>query len=129
MSPRKKAPPRVTDAELAVLEILWKKGDLSIRQLADDLYPGGGASEYSTVQKLLERLEAKGCVQRDRQSFVHQFRARVDRADVLDVELAEVAEKLCDGSLTPLLLHLVARQKLKKEDREALRKMLEEGDA
>ncbi len=126
MPKRKRPAPRVTDAELAVLETLWKDGSLSIRQIADRLYPGGATSEYATVQKLLERLETKGCVARDRRSFAHTFRAQIERADVIDQQLAEVAEKLCEGSLTPLLLHLVEKQKLSREDREMLRRLLEE---
>src|SRR5206468_5487882 len=52
--------PDVPDAELAVLRELWDKGPESIRQLTDALYPGGSDAHYATVQKLLERLEAKG---------------------------------------------------------------------
>jgi BlaI family transcriptional regulator, penicillinase repressor len=126
MAKRKRNTPRVTGAELGVLEVLWRRGDLSIREIADELYPRGKASEYATVQKLLERLEAKGCVARDRSSFAHLFHARVERADVLDQELAEVADKLCEGSLTPLLLHLVSKQKLSRAEREKLRRLLEE---
>ena len=129
MSKRKPPAPKVTDAELAVLEILWKHGALSIRRLADELYPGGRASAYATVQKLLERLEAKGCVVRDRSAFAHVFAARIDRSHVIDHELAKVADKLCDGSLTPLLMHLAARRKLTREDREVLRKLLKENGA
>jgi len=124
-SKRSKQPtPRVTGAELSVLDALWKQGRLSIRQIADEIYPGGKASEYATVQKLLERLEAKECVARDRSSFAHLFEARIQRADLIDQELAEVAEKLCDGSLTPLLTHLVAKRKLTREEREMLRRLL-----
>ena len=131
MPKRKRPAPRVTDAELAVLEELWKADGLTIRQItiryiSEQLYPGGGTSEYATVQKLLERLESKKCVERDRRGFVHTFRARIARADVIDQQLAEVADKLCDGSLTPLLLHLVAKQKLSREDREMLRRLIEE---
>jgi len=120
----KQPPPRVTGAELSVLDALWRQGRLSIRQIADEIYPGGKASEYATVQKLLERLEAKECVARDRSSFAHLFEARIQRADLIDQELAEVAEKLCDGSLTPLLTHLVAKRKLTREEREMLRRLL-----
>jgi len=124
-SKRSKQPtPRVTGAELSVLDALWRQGRLSIRQIADEIYPGGKASEYATVQKLLERLEAKECVARDRSSFAHLFEARIQRADLIDQELAEVAEKLCDGSLTPLLTHLVAKRKLTREEREMLRRLL-----
>ena len=55
-------PQDVTDAELEVLRALWELGPATIRTLADRLYPRGGASEYATVQKLLERLEDKGHV-------------------------------------------------------------------
>ena len=126
--PRRKRPaPKVTDAELAILDVLWRRGEATIRQIAGELYPGGAASEYATVQKLLERLEAKGCVLRDRSSFAHLFRAQVERGDLIDQRLAEVAEKLCEGSLTPLLLHLAGSRRLSKKEREALRKLLEEG--
>src|SRR5437867_3096103 len=55
-------PQDVTDAELAVLEVLWTQGPSSRRQIADVLYPGGQPAHYTTVQKLLERLESKGHV-------------------------------------------------------------------
>jgi predicted transcriptional regulator len=125
MSQRKPIP-KVTDAELAVLEVLWKRGELPIREITQELYPRGRASEYATVQKLLERLEAKGCVARDRSSFAHAFKARIERADVIALELAEVADKLCEGSLTPLLMQLVAGRKLGREERELLRRLLDE---
>ena len=100
----------VTDAELAVLQALWERGSATIRQLTDALYPGGSAAQYATVQKLLERLEAKGCVRRDRQPWPHLFVATVDRDDLIGRRLRAVAEKLCGGSLTPLLTHLIIRR-------------------
>jgi predicted transcriptional regulator len=123
MARREKA--RVTGAELAVLAALWEKPGLSIRGISDRLYPGGGASEYATVQKLLERLEAKGCIRRDRSGFAHSFTARVERQDLIGREIEEVAEKLCGGSFTPILVHLIGKRKLSVKERDALRRMLE----
>lgn len=116
--------PRVADAELAVLEVLWERERATIREIAAQLYPSGSTSEYATVQKLLERLEAKGCVRRDRRSFAHVFSATVCRDDLLGQRLQEVAEKLCEGSLTPLFLHLMRAVRLNSRERETLRKML-----
>jgi BlaI family penicillinase repressor len=116
--------PHVADAELAVLEVLWQRDRATIREITTELYPTGSTSEYATVQKLLDRLEAKGCVRRDRSTFAHQFSATVERDDVLGRRLQEVAEKLCEGSLTPLLLHLARAARLTSRDREALRKLL-----
>jgi len=118
--------PRVPDAELAVLELLWEHGPATIRQLADRLYPGGSASQYATVQKLLERLEAKACVRRDRSQFAHRFEAIVARDDLIGQRLQTVAETLCDGSLTPLLMHLAGAARLTPAQREMLRRMLDE---
>ena len=63
-----RTPKDVTDAELAVLNLLWDWESATIRRLTDELYPGGNFAHYTTVQKLLERLEAKGCVARQRRS-------------------------------------------------------------
>src|SRR5262245_18775444 len=95
------------DAELAVLQQLWEQGPATIRQLSDVLYPQGIDAHYATVQKLLERLEAKGCVDRDRSVHAHIFRATIDRDEIIGRRLQAIAEKLCGGSLTPLLTNLV----------------------
>jgi len=118
----------VTDAELAVLEVLWDEGPSTIRHIADRLYPDGGTSEYATVQKLLERLEGKRCVRRDRSGFAHIFSAAVDRSDLIDRRLRDVAAKLCGGSLTPLLMHLVDDVRLTRREREALRRLIDGAD-
>jgi BlaI family transcriptional regulator, penicillinase repressor len=124
-----RTPQDITDAELAVLEVLWRAGPCSIRQITDVLYPEGRAAHYATVQKLLERLEAKQSVRRDRSGSIHRFAATVDRDELIGRRLQSVAEKLCGGSWTPLLTHLVQRQKLSAQDRQALRDLIEELDA
>jgi BlaI family transcriptional regulator, penicillinase repressor len=116
----------VTDAELAVLQVLWDRPEANIRQLTDVLYPGGAAAQYATVQKLLERLEAKGCVRRDRSCWPHVFAAAVDRDALIGLRLRTMAEKLCGGSLTPLLTHLVETEGLRPEERDALRTRLDD---
>jgi predicted transcriptional regulator len=115
---------RLTDAEFAVLQGLWDGGSQTIRELADRLYPGGGVSEYATVQKLLERLESKNCAARDRSTHAHTFRATVAREDLIDAQLRQMAEKLCDGSFTPVLLQLIEQVSISKKDRETIRQLL-----
>ena len=67
---------QVTDGELAVLEVIWKRGDPTSRDIARAIYDDVSDSKTATVQKLLERLETKGCVDRDRTERAHRFRAR-----------------------------------------------------
>jgi predicted transcriptional regulator len=123
-----RTPQDVTEAELAILQLLWDHGPATIRRLTDALYPGGGAAQYGTVQKLLDRLESKGCVRRNRSAAAHTFTAIVDRQEIIGRRLRDVAEKLCGGSLTPLLTHLVRTRTLSAREREELRALIEELD-
>jgi BlaI family transcriptional regulator, penicillinase repressor len=118
----------ITDSELAVLRILWDRGTATIRQLTDVLYPQGEAAQYATIQKLLDRMEVKGYVRRDRTLYVHVFAAVLDRDELIGRRLRSLAEMLCDGSLTPLLTHLARANNLTDEDRLALRAIVEEPD-
>src|SRR5262249_925619 len=62
-------PPKdVTDAEVSILHVLWDRGKATVREIAELLYSGRSASQQATVQKLLERLEAKDCVVRSRET-------------------------------------------------------------
>jgi predicted transcriptional regulator len=119
----------VTDAELTILEVLWNRGAATIAELTSAIYGKRTTSRYATVQKLLERLEAKGCVARDRSSFAHRFMAAIGRDELIDHRLRDVAEKLCEGSLTPLLLHLVGATRLSPSQRKRIHQMIDEAEA
>ncbi len=118
----------VTEAELAVLEVLWQAGPSTIRQLTNAIYKEGTNSEYATVQKLLDRLMDKGCVNKSRESRAHAFSARISREEMIGSGLETLAEKLCRGSLTPLLIHLTGKVQLSKSDRDALRQLIEDSE-
>src|SRR5436305_14492504 len=116
-----RTPQDVTDAELGVLQALWDGGPAPIRRLTDALYPQAGVAQYATVQKLLERLESKGYVRRDRSQSVHVFSADVGRDDLLGRRLQTLAEQLCGGSIAPILRHLIQSRPLPADDRQSLR--------
>lgn len=120
--------PDVTDAELAILQALWDGGPATIRQLVERVYRQGGASVYATVQKLLDRLEAKECVERDRGGSVHVFRAAINRDELIDRRLRAVADALCGGSLSPLLSHLVEGKGFSEKERRELRDLVDRLD-
>lgn len=118
----------VTDAELAVLEVLWKEGTVTVRNITDQLYPDAEGSQHATVQKLLDRLKTKGFVSRDRSVWPHVFSAAIVREELIGRRLRKTAEKLCGGSLNPLLTHLIRDTGLSKNERESLRGLLDELD-
>lgn len=117
-----------SDAELRVLDILWRDGPLTVRRVADELYGSPTGVQYRTVQVQLDRLAKKGLVECLREHTPYSFRAAVDRARFLGVELQSMADKVCEGSLAPLLLNLAGRAKLTETEREELRRLLEEDD-
>jgi predicted transcriptional regulator len=104
--------PGVTDAEWAILQCLWASGPATVRQLRDALYPQGGPSAHATVHKLLERLEAKEYVRRTRPAGNLVFQATVGRDDLIGRQLETILEKMCGGSLQPLLSNLVRTRRL-----------------
>ncbi len=115
----------VSDGELGVLEVLWRRGKATVREITAEVYEDQSFSKYQSVQKLLERLEKKGCVRRDRSTAAHTFEPAVEREEILGHRLEQVADTLCGGSLTPLLMHLAGRTKLKPSEREALQKLID----
>ena len=116
----------VTDTELAMLQVLWDKGTATRRQITDVLYPNGGPAHYTTVQKLMERLEAKGYVRHQRSQGVLTYTATVGREQLISRRLQEVAEKLCGGSLTPLFMNLVRAKPLSTRELDEFQAIIRE---
>ena len=123
-----RTPQDVTDAELSILQVLWEQPTATVRELTERLYPEGTLSLTATVQKLLERLETKKCVKRNRKTWPHQFSAAIQRDALIAQRLQTTADKLCDGEIHPLLTSLVKARGLSVEDRESLRGLLDELD-
>jgi BlaI family penicillinase repressor len=122
-------PKDVTPKELEILQTLWEDGPATIRALTDKLYPDGGSGAYGSVQKLLERLEGKGMVERHRTGPAHTFAATVARDELIGQRLQDVAATLCGGSLTPLLTHLVRQSQLSESERRELRDLIDDLDS
>jgi len=72
-------PATLANAELALMELLWEEDRLTARQIRERLYPAATKAQHGTVQRLLQRLEEKGFVERDREQPVHLFAARISR--------------------------------------------------
>lgn len=123
-----RTPQDVTDAELSVLQSLWESQPATVRELTERLYPETTTALNATVQKLLERLEAKDCVTRNRTTWPHQFSAAIERDELIARQLQSTADKLCQGDIHPLLTSLVKARGLTTADRKSLRGLLDELD-
>ena len=116
----------ITDTELTVLRQLWRRDEATIRELTDALYPDGGHAHYATVQSLLDRLQGKGFVARDKKGRINIYRASVSRAELVSRRLRATADALCDGAMAPLLTHLVDNADLQPEEISALRELVDQ---
>lgn len=117
---------RLTNAEIALMELLWETSPLTARQIREQLYDDSAKSQHGTVQRLLQSVEEKGFVKRDRSLGVHLFSPTISREAYGGRQLESLAEKLTGGSIAPLLTHLLETDKLDKAEINRLRKVLEE---
>ena len=120
--------PSVSEAELEVLKVLWEHPSGTVREVNTILQEQGRRWAYTTVQTLLQRLEAKGFVHSDRSGSAHVYRAAVSRDDLLSQRLRELADQFCDGTASPLIQALVGDQRLSAEEIKQLRRFLDELD-
>lgn len=120
------AMPRLANAELAIMKLLWTEGRLTAPVIQERLYNTAVRPQHGTVQKLLRRLEEKGFVERERSVPAHRFSARIGREDYAGSQLEAIAERLTGGSLAPLISTLIDRKKMSRAEIERLRRLLDE---
>src|SRR2546430_1733243 len=106
----------VSDAELEVLKELWAGGPATVRDVAAALRKRRRRLAYNTVLTLLSRLREKGYVEADRRDTAHLFRAVVTREELLGSSLAALADRVCDGTASPLVLALVKGQQFSADE-------------
>ena len=118
--------PPLANAELAVMELLWDETGLTARRIRETLYPDASKAQHGTVQRLLQRLEEKGFVSRDKSLPVHLFSAAISREAYASGQLETLTAKLTGGSIAPLITHLIEQEKITPDEIGRLRSILEE---
>jgi len=116
-----------TDAEMVLLKTLWQDGPGTVRECVGRVT--GRDWAYTTVQTLLTRMESKGLVRCDRGGQAHVFSPAVSQNGLLKGRLRELADQLCGGLSTPLVLALMDDTELTPNDIAALRSQLDRMDA
>jgi BlaI family transcriptional regulator, penicillinase repressor len=119
-------PPPLANAELAVMEQLWDEQSLTAREIRERLYPASRGAQHGTVQRLLQRLEEKGYVRRDSRLAVHLFSAVIGREAYASGQLESLAQRLTQGSLAPLVTHLIEQKRITPDEIQRLRRILDE---
>jgi predicted transcriptional regulator len=116
----------VSEAELAVLKVLWELSRGTVREVRDILLSQGRDWAYTTVQTLLNRLEAKGHVRVERSGSVNIYRPAVSREQFAQQRLSNLAEELYEGAASSLVLALVEGTRFTAAELEQFRKLLDQ---
>ena len=118
------AQPRLSKLELQIMEVLWERGVVSIREI-QEAFPEKNRPAYTTVQTTVYRLESKKAVRRVKKiSNAHMFEAVVSRGAAHRRLLDDVLS-LFGGRSQPVMAHLIESGKLTLEDVEEARKTLQ----
>jgi BlaI family transcriptional regulator, penicillinase repressor len=116
--------PRPTDAELAILRVLWQHGPATVRQVRDvleRLQPTG----YTTVLKLLQIMTEKGLVSRDESQRTHVYRASRSEEQTQRQLVGDLARRAFGGSALELAMQAIATRKASVADLAEIRRLIE----
>ena len=106
---------RISDAEHAVMEVLWDEAPLTAQDVVDRVDPARGWSA-NTVKTLLGRLLAKEAVGHSQDGRRYLYRPLVARGDYVSGESRRLIDRLFGGKLSPLVAHLAERDELSAQD-------------
>jgi BlaI family transcriptional regulator, penicillinase repressor len=116
--------PRPTDAELAILRVLWHEGASTVRQVRDVL-ERSQATGYTTVLKLLQIMTDKGLVMRDESHRTHVYRVSRSEAQTQRQLVGDLLRRAFGGSATRLVMQALATRKASTEELAEIRKLIE----
>lgn len=106
---------RISDAEHAVMEVLWNESPLTAQDVAERVDPDRGWSA-NTVKTLLGRLLAKAAIAHEEDGRRYLYRPVVAREDYVSGESRRLIDRLFGGKLTPLVAHLAERDEISNDD-------------
>jgi len=117
--------PKPTEAELAILNVLWKLGEGTVRDVYETLYQDEGGG-YTTALKLLQIMHAKELVERDDSQRAHVYRAAINKQRTQNRFLADIVQRVFDGSPSQLVLQaLGGRPHASREELDEIRALLD----
>jgi predicted transcriptional regulator len=121
--------PRPTDAELAILRVLWERGPSTVRDVHDALAERQ-ATGYTTVLKLMQIMTDKGLVVRDESQRAHIYEARHSEQRTQRQLLADLADRAFGGSPARMVMQALSGRRASAEEINEIRELLDklEGD-
>lgn len=116
---------RISDAEHAVMEALWRESPRTAADISDEIGDERGWS-LATVKTLLGRLVSKQAIAAEPDGRRFLYRPLVERADYVGGESRRLVDRLFGGRAAPLLLHLVEAEALSDADIDEIERLIKE---
>ena len=124
-------PPRPTEFELAILQLLWRDGPGTVREVLHRLNDERGSEAgYTTVLKMLQIMTEKGLVERDDARRPQVYRARLSQEQTQRQLVSDLLERAFGGSAKQLVMQALAARKTSEAELTQIEKLLDklEGD-
>ncbi len=119
--------PRPSDAQLAVLNVLWDRGPCTVREVHEALEDGQRRG-YTTTLKLMQIMAEKGLVARDESRRSHVYSPRTPEGQMQDRLLDDLVDKAFRGSAARLALRALSRRRASAQELAQIRALLDELD-
>jgi len=116
-----------TPAELKILSVIWELETATVREIHEVLnarQPTG----YTTVLKLLQLMDEKGLVERDKANRAHIYRAKIKQNETSKQMLSDVLQKVFGGSALKLVQQVLETETTTAEDLKEIRRMIERAE-
>jgi predicted transcriptional regulator len=119
--------PRPTDAELAILRVLWERGPSTVRQVHESLSPERPTA-YTTALKMLQIMTEKGLVRRDESDRTHIYQARLTEDQTQRQLVRDLLDRAFGGSASKLVMQALATRRASAEELSEIRKLIDGRD-
>ena len=118
----------ITELQLAILRLLWERGEATVAELWDALHEERGLAQ-TTVATLVARLQRRGIVARRTRDRQYVYRATITESDVQHSMVSELTERLFAGDTAALVSHLIAASDMSPGDLARVKRMIENAQA
>jgi predicted transcriptional regulator len=123
----RKPHPTLTPQELAIMKVVWRKDEATVRDVCDALNTERTVA-YTTVMTMMRILEAKGYLTKATQETAHVYRPTKPRQQVIGGMVRDFLDRVFDGASDALLVHLARDNKLTAKQRKIVRQLLDDKD-
>jgi predicted transcriptional regulator len=118
----------LTELQLAILRLLWDRGEATVAELWEALYEERGLAQ-TTIATLVTRLQRRGIVARRTRDRQFVYRAMITEPDVQQSMVSELTERLFAGDPAALVSHLISASDMSPGDLARVKQMIESAQA